>query len=318
MSSHHDRFITLCNTLAPMRTAVVYPNDALALESALVAGSAGIIVPVLVGNRHQIRRVARERHIALEGCEMVDASDGREAAVRAVEMARNGTVGALMKGSLHSDDLLHAVASPDSGLHTDRRISHAYVMDLPKHPGPLLITDAVVNISPSLDEKRDIVQNAVDLAHALGITDVRVALLSAVETVSAKVPSTVDAASLCKMGDRKQITGATLDGPLAIDDAMDAAVAREKGIDSGVAGRANVLMVPDFESGNMLAKALILFAQAQAAGIVLGATVPIAFTSRADSVATHVASLAIARILSAGPQKLILRAVPLRRGARRV
>jgi phosphotransacetylase len=204
-----------------------------------------------------------------------------------------------MKGSLHSDELLHAIASPDSGLHTSRRLSHAYVMDLPTHPQPLLISDAVVNITPSLDEKRDIVQNVVDLAHALGITQPRVALLSAIETVSSKVASTVEASALCKMADRMQITGAVLDGPLALDDAISAQVSSEKHIVSPVAGRANVLVVPDFESGNILAKTLIHLARASAAGVVLGATVPIAFTSRADDIMTHVASIAIARLLVA-------------------
>ena len=208
-----------------------------------------------------------------------------------------------MKGSLHSDEFLHAIAAPDSGLHTRRRFTHAYVMDVPAYPEPLFITDAAVNIAPNLDEKREIVQNAIDLAAALGIGEIRVALLSAVETVGAKVASTIDAAALCKMADRGQIRGALVDGPLALDDALSAETAREKGIASLVAGHANVLVVPDFESGNMLAKGLILLAQASAAGVVLGARVPIAFTSRADSVATHVASVAIARLLCDAQQR---------------
>lgn len=307
---HLERFITLCNGLAPMRTAIVHPCDAPALESALVAGTAEIIEPVLVGDPRAIARAAADDRLDLEGCEIVAARDSRDAAARAVDLARTGAVQALMKGSLHSDELLHAIASPDSGLHTERRLSHAYVMDLPTHPQPLLITDAVVNIAPSLDEKRAIVQNAVDLARALGIELPRVALLSAVETINPKIPSTVDAAALCKMAQRGQIRGAVLDGPLAIDDAMDALAASEKGIISDVAGHADILVVPDFESGNMLAKALVLFGGAQAAGVVLGARVPIAFTSRADTVATHVASLAIARLLLGGSRRLILHAVP--------
>ncbi|MGB8907555.1 MAG: bifunctional enoyl-CoA hydratase/phosphate acetyltransferase [Candidatus Cybelea sp.] len=272
-------------------------------KSALIAGTAELIIPVLVGNAREIASLARARRVALEGCEIVSVSSSREAAARAVELARTGVVEALMKGTLDSDELLHAIASPESGLHSSRRLSHVYVMDLPNHPEPLLITDAVVNITPTLDEKRDIVQNAIDLAHSLGITDVRVALLSAVETVNTRVVSTLDAAALCKMADRKQLTGAILDGPLALDDALDAEAARDKGIVSAVAGRANVLVVPDFESGNMLAKAVIYLTKAQAAGVVLGARIPIAFTSRADTIATHIASLAIARILRAVGEK---------------
>jgi phosphate acetyltransferase len=300
-----------------MRTAVVHPCDRLALESALVAATAGLITPVLVANSEALRGLAQAEHLDLEGCEIVAAADSRDAAARAVELARTGAVQALMKGSLHSDELLHAVAAPDSGLHTSGRLTHAYVMDLPAYPEPLLITDAVVNIAPALDDKRDIVQNAIDLARALGIVEVRVALLSAVETVSSRVPSTIDAAALCKMANRKQIAGALVDGPLALDDAVSAEAADEKGIVSPVAGRANVLVAPDFESGNMLAKALILLARAAAAGIVLGARVPIAFTSRADSIATHVTSLAIARLLAEDGGKATLRAVPPRRAARR-
>ncbi len=299
MSIHYDRFIERCRALPPVRTAIVHPCDALALESALVAGAAELIVPVLVGNAREIADLARVMGLDVHGCELISVSNSREAALRAVALAQDGEVEALMKGSLHSDELLHAIASPDSGLHTSRRLSHAYVMDLPAHPTPLLISDGAVNIAPSLDEKRDIVQNAIDLARVLGISQPRVALLSATETVNSRVPSTVDAAALCKMADRMQITGALLDGPLALDDAVSARVSSEKQIVSAVAGCANILIVPDFESGNILAKTLIHFANAAAAGIVLGATVPIAFTSRADDVKTHLASLAIARLLAA-------------------
>jgi phosphate acetyltransferase len=299
VSTYHDHLVERCRALPPIRTAIVYPCDALALESALVAGAAGLIVPVLIGNAREISDLACAKRLDIDGCELISVEDSHEAAARAVELARTGKVEALMKGSLHSDELLHAIASPDSGLHTSRRLSHAYVMDLPTHPQPLLISDAVVNITPSLDEKRDIVQNVVDLAHALGITQPRVALLSAIETVSSKVASTVEASALCKMADRMQITGAVLDGPLALDDAISAQVSSEKHIVSPVAGRANVLVVPDFESGNILAKTLIHLARASAAGVVLGATVPIAFTSRADDIMTHVASIAIARLLVA-------------------
>jgi phosphate acetyltransferase len=318
MTAHHGDLVERCRGLPAMRTAVVYPGDRLSLESAVSAGTAGLIVPVLVGNANAIAALARAENLDLEGCEVLEASESREAATRAVELARSGAVQALMKGSLHSDELLHQVAAPGSGLHTNRRLTHAYVMDLPSYPEPLLITDAVVNISPTLDDKRDIVQNAIDLALALGIAEVRVALLSAVETINSRVPSTIDAAALCKMADRKQIVGALVDGPLALDDAVSAQAADEKGIVSPVAGRANVLVVPDFESGNMLAKALILLAGGAAAGVVLGASVPIALTSRADSVETHVASLAIARLLAENGAAPTPRVRPPRREARPV
>ncbi len=316
MSAHHDGLIGRCRELPAMRTAIVYPCDELALESALVAGAAGIVVPVLVGDPARMTALARDRAVHLESCEIVAAADPRAAAVRSVELARNGEVQAIMKGSLHSDELLHAIASPDSGLHTGRRLTHAYVMDVPSYAEPLLVTDAVVNIAPSLDEKREIAQNAIDLARALYVEEVRVAVLSAIETVSARIGSTLDAAALCKMCNRGQITGALVDGPLALDDAVSTDAAREKNIVSAVAGRANVLLVPDFESGNMLAKALILLAKARAAGVVLGAAVPIAFTSRADSIATHVASLAVARLLAARVPAT-LRGVPRHPATRR-
>lgn len=282
---------------------IVHPCDAFSLASMVAAASAGLIVPVIVGNEGRVRRAASEASIEIGAFEIVTAAHSHDAAARAVELARNGDVQALMKGSLHSDELLHEVARSDSGLHTERRISHAYVMEVAASAGPLLITDAVVNIQPNLDEKRDIVQNVIDLAHALGIADVRVALLSAVESVNARITSTIDAAALSKMADRGQIQGALVDGPLALDDAISPEAAAEKNIVSAVAGLANVLVVPDFESGNMLAKALILLASASAAGIVLGARVPIALTSRADTIATHVASAAIARLLYAAEHR---------------
>lgn len=299
MSLHHESFVARCSGLPAVPAAVAHPCDRLALESAVAAGAAGIIAPVLVGNEAAIRALAWTERIDVGGCQVVDAVDSRDAAAKAVALAASGAVQILMKGSLHSDELLHEVALPESGLRTRRRLTHAYVMDLSSYSQPLLISDAVVNISPDLDEKRDIVQNAIDLARALGISEVRVALLSAIETVNPRIASTIDAAALCKMMDRHQLEGALIDGPMALDDAISAAAAQEKGIVSQVAGRANVLVVPDFESGNMLAKALILLAGARAAGVVLGARVPIALTSRADTVDTHVASLAIARLLCA-------------------
>jgi phosphate acetyltransferase len=280
-----------------MRTAVVHPCDRIALESAIAAADAGTIVPVLVGNAAKIRSLAEREALKIERFEIVDAAHSHDAAARGAAMARSGDVAALMKGSLHSDEFLHEITKPDSGLHTERRISHAYVMDVPAYPQPLLITDAVVNVAPTLAEKRDIVRNAIEVARALDFGEVRVALLSAIETVNAKIVSTLEAAALAKMSERGQISGALVDGPLALDDAIDPAAASEKGIASPVAGRANVLCVPDFESGNMLAKALILLANAAAAGVVLGAGVPVILASRADSIATRVASTAIARLL---------------------
>ena len=297
-----------------MRTAIVYPSDPLALESAVAAAAAGLIAPLLIGDVARIEDVARQKQLDLQGCEMVAARDPREAAERAVELARTRAAEAIMKGSLHSDELLHAIASPESGLHTQRRLSHAYVMELPGRAEPLLISDAVVNIAPDLAQKRDIVQNAIDLAHLVGVAEVRVALLSAIETVSERVPATLDAAALSEMAERQQITGGFVDGPLALDDALSREVAEEKGIVSPVAGRANVLVVPEFQSGNILAKALILLAGAIAAGVVLGACVPIALTSRADSIQAHLASLAIARLLSADDSR---REEPPRPAARR-
>ncbi len=302
MNPHHENLVERARRLDPMRMAIVHPCDRLALESALAAAAAGLIVPVLVGNEEIVRSLASRERIDLVGCEIVSAAGSRDAAARAVELARTGEVQALMKGSLHSDELLHAIALPESGLHTQRRLTHAYVMDLPRYAQPLLITDAVVNITPDLDDKRDIVQNAIDLAIAIGIAEVRVALLSAIETINPEIRSTIDAAALCKMAERDQLHGALLDGPLALDDAISSEAAQEKGIVSGVAGQANVLVVPDFESGNMLGKALILLADASAAGVLLGARVPVALTSRADSIATHVASVAIARLLCADGQ----------------
>lgn len=302
MSVHHQGFVESARGLAAVRAGVVWPGDPLALESALAAAAAGLILPVLIGDAAALRALSRSAGLDCNACQIVHAPDSREAAAKAAALAASGELAFLMKGSLHSDELLHAIAQPGSGLRTRRRLTHAYVMDLPSYPRPLIISDAVVNIVPSLDEKAEIVQNAVDLAIALDIHEVRVALLSAVESVNPKIVSTVDAAALCKMADRGQLRGALLDGPLALDDAVSPEAAREKGIRSEVAGRANVLIVPDFESGNMLAKALILLARAKAAGVVLGARVPIALTSRADSVATHVASAAIARLLCRNAQ----------------
>jgi phosphate acetyltransferase len=277
-----------------MRTAVVCPHDRIALSSAVAASSAGLIVPVLVGDESTIAAVASIEGLDISGYEILGTAGTRKASALSVEMARTGKVAAIMKGSLRSDELLHAVVLPQSGLHTERRISHAYVLELERYPDPIIITDAVVNIAATLGEKRDIVQNAIDLYTKVGLGTPRVAILSAVETVTSKIPSTIEAAALCKMADRGQITGGILDGPLAFDNAIDPEAARIKGIHSEVAGRAQILVVPDLEAGNMLAKNLIFLAKADAAGIVLGARVPVILTSRADSVMARMASCAVA------------------------
>jgi phosphate acetyltransferase len=258
------------------------------------AAKAGLIAPILVGPRARIEALARQHGLDIGKFEIVDTPHSEASAAAAVALVREGRAEALMKGSLHTDELMGAVVKRDTGLRTARRVSHCFVMDVPGHPDALLITDAAVNIAPTLKDKVDIVQNAIDLAHDLGVDDVRVAILSAMETVNPDVPSTIEAAALCKMADRKQITGAVLDGPLALDNAISPEAAQIKKIESPVAGRANVLVVPDLEAGNMLAKSLSFLAGADAAGIVLGARVPIILTSRADSLTTRLASCAIA------------------------
>jgi phosphate acetyltransferase len=280
----------------PIRTAVVHPCDDVSLSGAVDAGKRGLIVPVLVGPVEKIRKTAQQAEESLDGIELIDAPHSHAAAVRAVAMARGGQVEAIMKGALHTDEVMSAVVNPDTGLRTERRISHVFVLDVSHYPKALLITDAAINIYPDLDDKRDIVQNAIDLAHAIGIEKPKVAILSAVETVYPKIKSTVDAAVLCKMADRGQITGGILDGPLAFDNAISKAAAETKHIVSPVAGDADILVVPDIEAGNMLAKQLIYLAGADAAGIVLGARVPIMLTSRADGVLARMASCALAQL----------------------
>lgn len=282
--------------LAPIRTAIVHPCDALSLTGALEAASQGLIIPVLVGPRAKIEAVAADAGRDLSGTEIVDVPHSHAAAETAVALAREAKVEALMKGKLHTDELMSAVTDHAIGLRTERRISHIYVLDVPHYPKPLFITDAAINIYPSLDDKRDIVQNAIDLAHALGIAVPKVALLSAVETVSSKIFSTIDAAALCKMADRGQITGGLIDGPLAFDNAISKAAAATKGIVSPVAGDADILVAPDLESGNMMAKQLIYLAGADAAGVVLGARVPIMLTSRADDMLCRLASAALVQL----------------------
>lgn len=299
--SRHERFRALLARAAgdePVVTAIAHPCEASALAAAVEAAHARLIRPVLVGPRAKIERAAAAAQVDIEPFQLVDAPHSEAAAAEAVKLVRKGEAALLMKGSLHTDELLHAVLASGTGLQTGRRLSHVYLMDVPSYPRPLLLTDAAINIAPDLQQKRDIVQNAIDLAHVMGIETPRVALLSAVETVSDKLRSTLDAAALCKMADRGQITGALVDGPLAFDNAVSPQAAATKGIVSLVAGQADILVVPDLETGNMLAKQLTFLANADAAGVVLGARVPIILTSRADGERTRLASCAVAILLA--------------------
>ncbi len=281
-------------------TAVAHPCEAHALAAVVEAAEAGLIVPILVGPETRILRAAAEAGVDIAPYRLVPAPHSHAAAAAAVALVRAAEARLLMKGSLHTDELLHEVLAAGTGLRTERQISHVYLMDVPTYPRPLLITDAAVNIAPDLLTKRDIVQNAIDLAHAMGNPTPNVAILSAVEIVTPRIPSTIDAAALCKMADRGQITGGVLDGPLAFDNAISAAAAAEKGIVSPVAGHADILVVPDLEAGNMLAKQLTFLAGADAAGVVVGARAPIILTSRADSERTRIASCAVAVLLARG------------------
>ncbi len=284
--------------MKPLKTAVVHPVDIASLTGAIEAARADLMEPILVGPEARIRRAAEAGNIDIAGYPIVSTEHSHAAADKAVAMARSGEVEALMKGALHTDELMRAVVATDTGLRTARRISHVFAIDAPAYPRPLFITDAAVTIYPTLMDKRDIVQNAIDLAIALGILTPRVAILSAVETVSPDIRSTIDAAALCKMADRGQITGGILDGPLAFDNAVSQEAARTKGIVSPVAGQADILIVPDLEAGNMLAKQVVYLADAEMAGIVLGARVPIMLTSRADNTIARLGSCAIALILA--------------------
>jgi len=299
----YERLLARAKTFPAITTAVAHPCDQSSLSAAVDAAKAGLITPILVGPRARIEALAREHGISISGYELVDAPHSVAAAGEAVKLVRAGKAECLMKGSLHTDELMGAVVSRENGLRTGRRVSHCFVMDVPTHDDVLIISDAAVNIAPTLEVKVDIVQNAIDLAHNLGTNEVRVAILSAMETVNSKVPSTLEAAALCKMADRGQITGAILDGPLALDNAISPEAAKIKKIKSEVAGRANVLIVPDLEAGNMLAKSLTFLADADAAGIVLGARVPIILTSRADSLLSRLASCAIASLIVAAKRK---------------
>ena len=294
----YERLIAATKGLPALATAVVHPCDETSLRGALEAAEAGIITPILVGPQERISSVAKSIGLDLADIEIVDVPHSKAAAEKAVELVRSGRAELLMKGSLHSDELLGAVTNKETGLRTGRRISHVFVMDVPTHAQTLFITNAAVNIAPDLMAKRDIIQNSIDLFVSLGLGTPKVAILSAVETVTPAIPSTIEAAALCKMADRGQITGGVLDGPLAFDNAISPEAARVKGIKSPVAGEAQILVVPDLEAGNMLAKNLSFLSNADAAGIVLGARVPVILTSRADNVRTRLASCAVAMLLA--------------------
>ncbi len=294
----YERLVAAVQELPPALTAVAHPCDAASLAGTVDAAKMGIITPILVGPRDRILAAAAEADLDISAYEIVDAPFSHAAAEAAVALVRAGRAELLMKGSLHTDELMAAVVKRDTGLRTERRLSHCFIMDVPHHESALFITDAAINILPTLEDKIDIVQNAIGLAHALGIPCPKVAILSAMETVNPKVPSTLEAAALCKMADRGQITGGVLDGPLALDNAISPEAAAIKKIGGPVAGQADILVVPDLEAGNMLAKSLSFLAEADAAGIVLGARVPIILTSRADSVITRMASCAVAVLLA--------------------
>ena len=294
----YQRLLDFCRALPPTPTAVAHPCDESSLRGAIDAARLGLIAPILVGPRARIEAVAKQFDIDISGVPIEDAPYSQASALRAVELVREGKAEALMKGSLHTDELMAAVVRRETGLRTARRVSHCFVMDVPSYSETLIVSDAAVNIAPTMEDKVDIIQNAIDLGHALRFPEVRVAILSAMETVNPKVPSTVEAGALCKMADRGQITGGVLDGPLALDNAISLESVKIKKIASPVAGRANVLIVPDLEAGNMLAKSLSFMAGADAAGIVLGARVPIILTSRADSVTTRLASCGIAALVA--------------------
>ena len=301
--SRYDRIIERASGGTPVTTAVAHPCDESSLTGAVDAAKAGFILPILVGPAAKIRAVAEKSSLDIGGFELVDVPHSHAAADKAVELVRLGKAELLMKGSLHTDELMGAVVRKETGLRTERRISHCFILDVPSYPLPLFITDAAVNIFPTLEDKVHIVQNAIDLAIALGIERPKVAILSAVETINPKIQSTLDAAALCKMADRGQITGGILDGPFALDNAISKTAARIKGIVSPVAGEADILVVPDLEAGNMLAKNLTFLAGADSAGIVLGARVPIILTSRADSVRARMASCAVAAIYARAGHK---------------
>ena len=290
----YEQLLERCKGLAPIPTAVAYPCEETALEGAIDAGTQGLIVPILVGPAATIKEIAKAKGIDLGNVEIVDVADSHASAAKAVELVRQGKAELLMKGSLHSDELLAAVIAKETGLRTGRRLSHVFLMDVPTYHKVLIITDAAINIAPTLEDKVDICQNAIDLARTFGLERPKVAILAAVETVNSKMPATIDAAALCKMAERGQIKGGMLDGPLAFDNAISRDAAKMKGIVSDVAGDPDILLAPDLESGNMMAKQLSFLANADSAGLVLGAKVPVILTSRADSLRSRIASCAVA------------------------
>ena len=290
----YERLLERCKGLAPIPTAVAYPCEETALEGAIDAGKQGLITPILVGPTAKITEIAKAHKIDISGVEIVDAASSHASAAKAVELVRQGKAELLMKGSLHSDEILGAVIAKETGLRTGRRLSHVFIMDVPTYHKVLVVTDAAINIAPTLEDKVDICQNAIDLCRSFGIEQPKVAVLAAVETVNSKMPATIDAAALCKMADRGQIKGGLVDGPLAFDNAISKEAAGIKGIKSEVAGDPDILLAPDLESGNMMAKQLSFLANADSAGLVLGAKVPVILTSRADSLRSRVASAAVA------------------------
>jgi phosphate acetyltransferase len=304
----YEALLERCRSLEPVPTAVAHPCEETALAGAIEAGAKGLIVPILVGPAGKIQDIANKIGIDLRKTRIVDVPLCLAAAAKAVELVRHGEAELLMKGSLHTDELLSAVLARDTGLRTGRRLSHVFIMDVPTYHKVLIVTDAAINIAPTLEEKADICQNAIDLAVTLGVKQPKVAILAAVETVTSKMPATLDAASLCKMAERGQITSGMLDGPLAFDNAISIEAARVKGIRSEVAGDPDILLVPDLESGNMLAKQLSFLANADSAGLVLGARVPIILTSRSDSVRSRIASCGVAA-LAAHTRRQSLQAV---------
>jgi phosphotransacetylase len=301
----YEQLLERCLTLEPVPTAVAHPCEASALAGAVEAGAKGLIAPILVGPTAKIEEIAIKNGIDLGKSKIVDVPHSHASAAKAVELVRTGEAELLMKGSLHTDELLAAVVARETGLRTGRRISHVFIMDVPTYHKVLVVTDAAINIAPVLEDKMHICQNAIDLCLALGLTKPKIAILAAVETVTSKMPATIDAAALCKMADRGQITGGLLDGPLAFDNAISKEAAKTKGIRSDVAGDPDILLVPDLEAGNMLAKQLSFLANADSAGLVLGARVPIILTSRADSVRSRIASCAVAMLTAHARRKTL-------------
>jgi phosphotransacetylase len=297
-SGKYEQLLLRCKNLEPVPTAVAHPCEASALAGAVEAAEKGLIVPILVGPAAKITEIAKASGVDLSKFQIVDTPHSSASASKAVELIRSGSAQVLMKGSLHTDELMSAIVARDTGLRTGRRISHAFIMDVPTYHKVLIVTDGAINIAPALEDKVDICQNAIDLAIALGREKPKVAILAAVETVTSKMPATIDAAALCKMAERRQITGGILDGPLAFDNAISKQAAETKGIHSDVAGDPDILLAPDLEAGNILAKQLSFLAKADSAGMVLGARVPVILTSRADSVRSRIASCAVAMLVA--------------------